>query len=70
MANTRSHADQIFRLEEEFKAIFEQLKTASDPSERNLLLQNVNMLIQFANRLIAHEERLRKLRDNIAAPAD
>lgn len=64
MVNARAQADQISKLEEEFKAIFEQLKATSDPSERSLLLQDMSMLIQLANRLIKqHDDHLRERKE-------
>lgn len=65
MARTRAYADEVWKLSEEFQAILAQLERTSDLLERKLLFEDLQMVLQLANRLIKkHDQDLRKLRRN------
>lgn len=57
-------SDEFSKVETELREIFRLLKTNTDPSERSLLLQDCDMLLKLAGRLIrARDQRIGVLRN-------
>ncbi|HKF51299.1 MAG TPA: hypothetical protein VKB26_03215 [Candidatus Acidoferrales bacterium] len=55
-------SDDISRVQSELRALFDQLGTTRDPSERNLLLLDCHMLLQLVGRLVKEDnQRIRQL---------